>query len=79
MTSTRKTVTQEQLVELDKKHTHAVHQLGQNVTNVVKLLASQQDVSLAGEAVDARFDSLRVAIEKSTDFETLKTRLLAVL
>jgi hypothetical protein len=42
-------------------------------------MPSQRDVSLVGESVSAKFDALRVAIEKSTDFETLKTRLLAVL
>ena len=41
--------------------------------------ATKQDVSLAGTAVDAKFDMLRSAIRESTDFDTLKARLLAVL
>ena len=41
--------------------------------------ATQQDVALSATAVDAKFDMLRVAISESTDFATLKARLLAVL
>ena len=41
--------------------------------------ATQQDVSLAATAVDAKFDMLRSAIREATDFDTLKARLLAVL
>ena len=36
-------------------------------------------VGLVSTAVDAKFDMLRVAIAESTDYETLKARLLAVL
>jgi len=54
-------------------------QLTTNLQRIVSAMPSQRDVSLVGESVSAKFDALRVAIEKSTDFETLKTRLLAVL
>ena len=41
--------------------------------------ATQQDVTLAAAAVDAKFDMLRAAISEATDYHTLKARLLAVL
>ena len=41
--------------------------------------ATQQDVTLAAAAVDAKFDMLRSAIAEATDYHTLKARLLAVL
>ncbi len=40
---------------------------------------TQQDIALAATTVDAKFDMLRSAIQESTDFSTLKARLLAVL
>jgi len=52
--------------------------LNQVVANV-ESKATQQDVSLAVTAVDAKFDMLRSAIAEATDFDTLKARLLAVL
>ena len=39
----------------------------------------QHAVDLISTAVDAKFDMLRVAIAESTDYDTLKARLLAVL
>ena len=39
----------------------------------------QHAVDLVSTAVDAKFDMLRVAIAESTNYETLKARLLAVL
>ena len=55
--------------------TAAINQVAANV----ETKATQQDVQLAGAAVDAKFDMLRSAIAEATDFETLKARLLAVL
>ena len=40
---------------------------------------TQQDLILVNAAVDAKFDMLRSAIAESTDFATLKARLMAVL
>ena len=55
--------------------TAALNQVAANVESK----ATQQDVNLAATAVDAKFDMLRSAIREATDFDTLKTRLLAVL
>ena len=55
--------------------TAALNQVAANVESK----ATKQDVSLAGTAVDAKFDMLRSAIREATDFDTLKARLLAVL
>ena len=43
------------------------------------LSATQEDVAIAATTVDAKFDMLRAAIQQSTNFATLKARLLAVL
>ena len=43
------------------------------------LAATQEDVAIAATTVDAKFDMLRAAIQQSTNFATLKARLLAVL
>ena len=55
--------------------TAAINQVAANVADK----ATQHDVALAATAVDAKFDMLRSAIRESTDFDTLKARLLAVL
>ena len=48
-------------------------------TDIVSHAELEHSVSIASTAVDAKFDMLRVAIVESTDYETLKARLLAVL
>ena len=53
--------------------------LEQRLSQLPTSSVTQQDVTLAAAAVDAKFDMLRSAIKASTDFHTLKARLLAVL
>lgn len=67
--------TQQDFTALTQTLTAALNQVAANVESK----ATQQDVSLAATAVDAKFDMLRAAITQATDFETLKARLLAVL
>ena len=56
-----------------------LQQLTQGLQDILNKLASQQDLSLVKQIHTVKWEVLRVAVEKSTDFETLKTRLLAVL
>ena len=67
--------TQQDFTALTHTVTAAINQVAANVESK----ATQQDVALAGTAVDAKFDMLRAAIREATDFDTLKARLLAVL
>ena len=67
--------TQQDFTALTQTMTAAINQVAANVADK----ATQQDVSLAATAVDAKFDMLRSAIREATDFATLKVRLLAVL
>ena len=67
--------TQQDFTALTQTLTAALNQVAANVESK----ATQQDVQLAAVAVDAKFDMLRSAIRESTDFNTLKARLLAVL
>ena len=67
--------TQQDFTALTQTLTAAVNQVAANVESK----ATNQDVALAGTAVDAKFDMLRAAIREATDFDTLKARLLAVL
>lgn len=67
--------TQQDFTALTQTLTAALNQVAANVESK----ATQQDVALAATAVDAKFDMLRAAITQSTDFHTLKARLLAVL
>ena len=67
--------TQQDFTALTQTMTAAINQVAANVADK----ATQQDVSLAATAVDAKFDMLRSAIKEATDFDTLKARLLAVL
>ena len=67
--------TQQDFTALTQTLTAALNQVAANVESK----ATQQDVSLAATAVDAKFDMLRSAIREATDFDTLKARLLAVL
>ena len=67
--------TQQDMTALTQTVTAAINQVAENVESK----ATQQDVALAGTAVDAKFDMLRAAIREATDFDTLKARLLAVL
>lgn len=67
--------TQQDFTALTQTMTAAINQVAANVADK----ATQQDVSLAATAVDAKFDMLRSAIKEATDFNTLKVRLLAVL
>ena len=67
--------TQQDFTALTQTLTAALNQVAANVESK----ATQQDVSLAATAVDAKFDMLRAAINESVDFDTLKARLLAVL
>ena len=67
--------TQQDFTALTQTLTAALNQVAANVESK----ATQQDVALAATAVDAKFDMLRAAITQSTDFATLKARLLAVL
>ena len=67
--------TQQDFTALTQTLTAALNQVAANVESK----ATQQDVALAGTAVDAKFDMLRSAIREATDFDTLKARLLAVL
>ena len=67
--------TQQDFTALTQTLTAALNQVAANVESK----ATQQDVSLAVTAVDAKFDMLRSAIAEATDFDTLKARLLAVL
>ena len=53
--------------------------LSQTLTTAIEAKATDHDVALAAQAVDAKFDMLRVAIAEADDFDTLKARLLAVL
>ena len=67
--------TQQDFTALTQTMTAAINQVAANVADK----ATQQDVSLAATAVDAKFDMLRSAIKEATDYDTLKARLLAVL
>ena len=67
--------TQQDFTALTQTLTAALNQVAANVESK----ATQQDVSLAATAVDAKFDMLRSAINEAVDFDTLKARLLAVL
>ena len=67
--------TQQDFTALTQTLTAAVNQIAANVESK----ATQQDVTLAAAAVDAKFDMLRAAIREATDYHTLKARLLAVL
>ena len=67
--------TQQDFTALTQTLTAALNQVAANVESK----ATQQDVSLAATAVDAKFDMLRSAIREATDYDTLKARLLAVL
>ena len=67
--------TQQDFTALTQTLTAALNQVAANVESK----ATQQDVTLAATAVDAKFDMLRAAIAQATDFDTLKARLLAVL
>lgn len=67
--------TQQDFTALTQTLTAALNQVAANVESK----ATQQDVLLAATAVDAKFDMLRAAIKESSDFATLKARLLAVL
>lgn len=67
--------TQQDFTALTQTLTAALNQVAANVESK----ATQQDVSLAAAAVDAKFDMLRAAIREATDYHTLKARLLAVL
>ena len=49
------------------------------ISQIPQSTVTQQDIELAAAAVDAKFDMLRSAIAESTNFATLKARLLAVL
>ena len=68
-------VTRNDFTALTNTITAAVNQVAANVDGK----ATKHDVALAATAVDAKFDMLRAAITQSTDFDTLKARLLAVL
>ena len=67
--------TQQDFTALTQTLTAALNQVSANVQSK----ATQQDVTLAATAVDAKFDMLRSAIREATDYDTLKARLLAVL
>ena len=67
--------TQQDFTALTQTLTAAINEVANNVSSK----ATQQDVALAGTAVDAKFDMLRSAIREATDYDTLKARLLAVL
>ena len=67
--------TQQDFTALTQTLTAALNQVAANVESK----ATKQDVTLAGTAVDAKFDMLRAAIREATDYDTLKARLLAVL
>jgi hypothetical protein len=67
--------TQQDFTALTQTLTAALNQVAANVESK----ATQQDVTLAAAAVDAKFDMLRAAIREATDYDTLKARLLAVL
>ena len=67
--------TQQDFTALTQTLTAALNQVSANVQSK----ATQQDVTLAATAVDAKFDMLRAAIREATDYDTLKARLLAVL
>ena len=67
--------TQQDFTALTQTLTAALNQVAANVESK----ATKQDVTLAGTAVDAKFDMLRSAIREATDYDTLKARLLAVL
>ncbi len=67
--------TQQDFTALTQTLTAALNQVAANVESK----ATQQDVTLAATAVDAKFDMLRAAIQQATDYDTLKARLLAVL
>ena len=67
--------TQQDFTALTQTLTAALNQVAANVESK----ATQQDVTLAATAVDAKFDMLRAAIREATDYDTLKARLLAVL
>lgn len=67
--------TQQDFTALTQTLTAALNQVVANVESK----ATQQDVTLAATAVDAKFDMLRAAIREATDYDTLKARLLAVL
>lgn len=67
--------TQQDFTALTQTLTAALNQVAENVESK----ATQQDVTLAAAAVDAKFDMLRAAIREATDYHTLKARLLAVL
>lgn len=67
--------TQQDFTALTQTLTAALNQVAANVESK----ATQQDVTLAAAAVDAKFDMLRAAIREATDYHTLKARLLAVL
>ena len=67
--------TQQDFTALTQTLTAALNQVAANV----ETKATQQDVTLAQTAVDAKFDMLRAAIREATDYHTLKARLLAVL
>ena len=54
-------------------------ELETRIASIPAPAVTQQDITLAATAVDAKFDMLRAAIKESTDFNTLKARLLAVL
>ena len=68
--------TQQDFTALTQTMTAALNQVAANVESKA---TQQMYVSLAATAVDAKFDMLRSAIREATDFDTLKTRLLAVL
>ena len=67
--------TEQDFTALTHTLTAALNQVAANVESK----ATQQDVSLAATAVDAKFDMLRAAIREATNYDTLKARLLAVL
>ncbi len=54
-------------------------ELEQRIAQLPAPDVTQADIALAATTVDAKFDMLRSAIQESTDFATLKARLLAVL
>ena len=54
-------------------------ELEDRISDIPVSHVTQHDLQLAATAVDAKFDMLRSAIQQSTDFDTLKARLLAVL
>ena len=67
--------TQQDFTALTQTLTAAINEVAEHVSSK----ATQQDVTLAAAAVDAKFDMLRAAIREATDYHTLKARLLAVL